>query len=223
MEEAKVDQKREGSLRHLALLVNHVKDAYSRVTERLVALLRNGEITYDLLWAIFKPGAIVYGTCFGTGKPRCVVFEAGEVKEKQNGLEYYRLECHYLDFDGEIFGTAGVRLEISKFRGSRSIHSLEAFPLNLHLQKDDIRQSLIDCGRKFHQLVGKHTRHCRGRAFFVEMGQPVIVNIDSRVVIDTAFFYQMNPNYSRPKIDKVNKCKTTDDYVDIDLDLLYHE
>jgi uncharacterized protein DUF7025 len=36
--------------------------------------LQHGEIIiYGLLWALFKPSTLVYTTCLGTGKPRCVI------------------------------------------------------------------------------------------------------------------------------------------------------
>jgi hypothetical protein len=32
-------------------------------------------------------------------------------------------------------------------------------------------------------------------------GDPVTVSVDSRVMVDADFFWQMNPNYSRPRAD----------------------
>ena len=46
-----------------------------------------------------------------------------------------------------------------------------------------------------------HHRHFRGIAFFVSKHQAVKVSVDSRVMIDAAFFREMNPNYARPKMD----------------------
>ncbi|KAL1967201.1 hypothetical protein VTN77DRAFT_3492 [Rasamsonia byssochlamydoides] len=79
---------------HLSLLVDHIKDAYAATTQR-----------------------------FGTEKPRCVVFDAGE-EATQTGVTFYKLECRYLDYDGQVFGEAGIELGIVKFRGSKSIHTL---------------------------------------------------------------------------------------------------
>ncbi|KAF3484281.1 uncharacterized protein GIQ15_03605 [Arthroderma uncinatum] len=186
--------------RHLAILVAHVEGAYASISKRLAPLLSIGEITYDLLWAIFKPGSFVYGTCSGTEKPRCVVFDTAQ-NEEYNGLEYFCLVTHYLDFDGKEFGLATIRLRIPRFTGLRLIRSLPAFPLAYHPRKDNVRQSLLECGRKFYQLAGIHTRQYHGRAFFVENGEIVKVNVNGRVVIDAAFFQSMNPNYPRPWID----------------------
>jgi hypothetical protein len=73
-------------------------------------MLQHGHITYDLLWALFKPGSHVYGRCFGTGEPRCVIFDAGE---------------ETTDYDGQKFGEAGVFLGLTKFRGSKPIEAIQ--------------------------------------------------------------------------------------------------
>ena len=44
---------------YLDLLIKHIKEAYEPTTQRLLPLLEYEEITYDLLWALFK--AQVFG------------------------------------------------------------------------------------------------------------------------------------------------------------------
>ena len=46
-----------------------------------------------------------------------------------------------------------------------------------------------------------HHRYCRGQAFFVKKEEAVKHSVDSRIMIDAAFFRRMNPNYTRPKVD----------------------
>jgi len=50
-------------LKHLNLLIGK---AYKTTTERLVPLLKHSEITFDLIWALFKPNDLLYTTCFDT-------------------------------------------------------------------------------------------------------------------------------------------------------------
>src|ERR1700731_4466981 len=90
------------SLKYLDLLIDYIKQAYESTTQRLVPLLENGEITYDLLWALFKPNSVAYATCSGTKKPRCIKYDFGEEKTV-NSVEYFHIEGRYLDFDGEVF------------------------------------------------------------------------------------------------------------------------
>jgi len=114
---------------HLGLLIDYLKSAYADTTQSMLSLLPTGYITYDLLWALFKPNALVYTTCSGTHKPRCVRYNFGEEKTTIAGTKYWNLDCSYLDFNGEDLGVFPIELKIAKFRGAKRINALTAFPL----------------------------------------------------------------------------------------------
>lgn len=98
-------------------MLDSIKKTYASTTERLGPLLEKHEITYKNLRALFKPNMVLYATCAGTGKPRCVKFDFGEERKQANGVEYFHMGCRYLDFDGKVFGEASTALGIEKFRG----------------------------------------------------------------------------------------------------------
>ncbi|KAG9242067.1 hypothetical protein BJ878DRAFT_426724, partial [Calycina marina] len=64
-------------------------------------------------------------------------------------IQYWSLDCRYLDFNGEDSGLLPIELKIAKFRGAMRINALEAFPLQYHVQATGIRADLLRCGRKF--------------------------------------------------------------------------
>ncbi|KAL4864847.1 hypothetical protein BDV12DRAFT_200664 [Aspergillus spectabilis] len=178
----------------------HHEEAYSYALtlEGLEPLLQRGEITYDLLEALFKPGCHVYAKCYGSQKSRCVVFDAGE-EATQKGVTYFKLECHYLDHDGHELGEIGIELGIVKF------HTLDAFPLQYHPNHEQTSQVLVERGRKFSEFLRRDDadtpiRHCNDRAFIMKNGKPVALNINSRVAINAALFCEMEPNYRRPRV-----------------------
>ncbi|KAJ5489169.1 hypothetical protein N7539_004059 [Penicillium diatomitis] len=183
----------------LRLLIDHLKQAYASISQRLKSMLQHGHITYDLLWALFKPGCHVYTTCIGTKEPRCVKFDAGE-EISQNDETWFNLECRFLDYDGVKFGEAGTFLRVPKFRGSKPIETLEAYPLCHHPSHEQVRKDLVERGQRFRDLAGSHIQHCKGSAFFMNKGKAVKLNINSQVGVDSAFFYEMQPNYSRPSL-----------------------
>lgn len=187
--------------KHLDLLINCVKNIYAPTTARLLPLLEHGEITYDLLWALFKPNTPVYTTCFGTKKPRCVTYDSAEEKMNRRKTRSFRMDCRYFDFDGIAFGRTSIELVIPKFRGVQRINTLPAFPLKYHLDEKQVKSDLVECGRKFVRLIGTHHCHCQGEAFLMHRGEPARFSVDSRVMIDAGFFWKMNPNYSRPRTD----------------------
>ncbi|KAE8383895.1 hypothetical protein BDV26DRAFT_287310 [Aspergillus bertholletiae] len=200
-----LDRSHPGHCDHLHLLIDHISEVYTATAQRLEPLLQGGNITYDLLNMLFKSGCYVYTTCLGTGKPRCVIFDAGE-ELTTRGVTFYKLECHYLDYNGQVFGEVGIELAIVKYRGSRPIHSLEAFPLAYHPDRDQVWQDLVTCGREFRELIGNGPReggaapirYCRGTAFIMKNDKAIAMNIDSRVAVDAAFFHVMEPNYHQP-------------------------
>lgn len=182
---------------HLDLLIQTIKDTYKSTTERLVALLADRKITYDLLWALFKPNTHVYTTCPGTGKPRCVKYDFGEEKKTNQGVKYFELDYRYLDFDGKVFGEVTERLGIEEFRGARRIDTLDAFPLEYHPTKEKMEKHLITCGQKFMSMMGSHHCHYRGNAFFQHKKELVRVPVNCRIMIDAGLFRKSNPNYPR--------------------------
>ena len=125
------------------------------------------------------------------------------------------MEGRYLDFDGKVFGEACVVLCMERFREAKQINLLNAFPLEYHQNGSKIRAHLIECGRKFVSLMGVHHCQFRGPAFFMHKGEPVQVNVNSRITIDATYFRQINPNYARPSIDKPPKQKSSDFFLDI--------
>ncbi|CEL12015.1 hypothetical protein ASPCAL15108 [Aspergillus calidoustus] len=191
-------------IEHLRLLVDYIEKAYAPTMERLTPLLQRGEITYDLLEFLFKPGCHVYTKCPGTGKSRCVVYNAAEEITRADGT-HLRLDCYYLDHDDHKIGEVEIELGIVKFRGRKPIHTLEAFPLQHHPDCEQITQDLQKCGRKFSQFIRRCKedilmQHCKGTAFIMKNGKPLASNINSLVAINPALFYEIMPKYYCPRV-----------------------
>ncbi|KAK0826866.1 hypothetical protein LTR33_000132 [Friedmanniomyces endolithicus] len=66
------------------VLLDYIESAYSSTAGRLRSLLERNEITYDLLWVLFKPKAEIYTTCPGTEQPMCVRCNHEEEKKPSN-------------------------------------------------------------------------------------------------------------------------------------------
>ncbi|KAG0645018.1 26S proteasome regulatory subunit [Hyphodiscus hymeniophilus] len=190
----------QNSAKLVGLLVDYLRETYADTTENLTSIIENGEITYNLLWALFKPNEPVFTTCHGTHKPRCVKYDYGEEKISKSGSKYWNIECRYKDFDGNEFGDVSIELRIPKFRGVKRIDLLEAFPLQYHPDYFKVKAELIENGQKFVSLIGSHHRQYNGTAFYMNKGVPVELNVNGRIMIDAAFFQRINPNYSRLKI-----------------------
>ena len=184
----------------MEVLINHLQEAFHEVKQSLTKL--RGEITYNLLWTLFKPDDIIFTRCPGTKVPRCLKVSFSEERQTMRGKIYFYVEGRCLDFDGHLFGESRVMVPLEKFRGTKKIPLLEAFPLRHHPRREAVVQQLVSCGRKFVELVGCHHRECHGPAFFMQKEGPLPVQVDGRVTVDAELFRQQNPTYVGPNIDQ---------------------
>jgi hypothetical protein len=166
---------------HIDLLLQFMNDYFGSNVRRLKSL-------FHLLWALFKPNIMVYTTCPGSGKPRCVKFVSAEEKNSVYKGKYFNVDCHYLNHDGKRFGEATVTLEIPEFSGVQKIHALDVFPLQFHKEEETVRSELMRYGRNFVSLQGIHHQHYHGAAFYMRKGVPVKFHVKGRVIADATFF-----------------------------------
>lgn len=194
-----------GDTEALQVLVKHLQDAFSETWSILDDLSEKQEITYDLMWTLFRPGTLVFTRCLGTGAPRCFTFNSIEERMTSQGALYLRIEGRGFDYDGNVFGESSVVVYQMKFNGTMKIHSLAAFPLQHHKDSAMVRSRMLRSARKFVNLIGCHHRQFRGEAFAVELEQPVPRYVEGRITVDAAMFFQTNPKYTRPSVEKTTR------------------
>jgi len=214
----KKEQKRiESKRQHLKVLVKYIDKDYADTKNSLYPMLDNGLITFDLLWALWKPNTLAYTTTYGShDEPR--VFKV-EMAEKHHSLmkgEYYYLEGKYFEYDGKQHGFGNVSEEIGDFRGARKITSLGCYPLKYHKNEAQLRKELIERGKKFVSLSGVHYKSHQGMAYYKKKKAVIKVNINGRIMVDPSIHRRINPNYPislvRPKDhDMVSDDEDSDD------------
>ncbi|KAG0129740.1 hypothetical protein HOY82DRAFT_487773 [Tuber indicum] len=189
------EQQNKTLISHLTLFNDYISTDYASTIKKLYPLLEHYEITFDLLWALFLPNTLIYTICAGSNEPRCLKLDWGEQKETLDRGKFFQLDCHYVEYDGKTYGEASAVLEIDEFRGARRIDSLGVFPLAYHEDEEDVRERLIERGRKFGSLKGMHYKYYKGLAFFKRKRGVVRVNVDGRIMVDPSTFRRINPNY----------------------------
>ncbi|KAI1800779.1 hypothetical protein F4811DRAFT_574708 [Daldinia bambusicola] len=195
-----IDEKR----RHLRVLIKYLDIDHAETKKSLYPMLENGLITFDLLWALWKPNTLAYTTTYGSvDEPR--VFKV-EVAEKHYSImrgEFYYIEGKYFEYDGKQFGYGSMAEEIPEFRGARKITSLGCYPLKYHKNEAQLRKDLIERGKKFVSLAGVNYKSHQGMAYHKKKKSVIKVNINGRVMIDPSIHRRINPNYPvslvRPK------------------------
>ncbi|KAK5099459.1 hypothetical protein LTS08_006041 [Lithohypha guttulata] len=126
----------------------------------------------------------------------------GEEKKTGQGVEYFELQCQYLDFDGKVFGMVTEKLAIEKFRGAKTITTLDTFPIRFHSTPDEITQFLTARGQKFIDLMGTHHQFYDGHTFYQRKEGLVRISVRSKIMIDAERFRKMHPNYPRLLVKK---------------------
>ena len=184
--------------------MDYLKSTYADTT-RSLSFVSSGHITYDLLWTIFEPNALVYTICPRTYKPRCVRYNFGQ-KSVKTGEKYWSINCCYLDFNGEDLGTVAIELRIPEFHGAKQINTLEAFPFQYHADFTGVRAKLLRYGRKFMDLRVARLCEYNGNAFYKRNGELVEVRIDGRIMVDTAF-RKIHPHHFKSTVLDTNDVK----------------
>ncbi|RDA84341.1 hypothetical protein CP532_4946 [Ophiocordyceps camponoti-leonardi (nom. inval.)] len=194
--------------KHLKVLIAYLDEDYAKIKDSLYPMLDSGIITFDLLWALWKPNTLIYGTTYGSGEdPRVFKVDMAYHHSTIMRGNSYIVEGKYLEFDGKKFGYGTSAEDISEFQGARKITSLPCYPLKYHKDEARVRQKLIERGKKFVALSGVHYKCYSGVAYMKrKKGAIVKFNVQqSRIMVDPAIFRRMNPNYAvsmvRPKDD----------------------
>ncbi|KAK5045947.1 hypothetical protein LTR84_008733 [Exophiala bonariae] len=181
---------------HLRVMVRYLDKDFAETKKTLYPMLENNQITFDLLWALFKPNAIAYCSTYGDSEEGRA-FKIDFATKESNFMKgsWYNVEGRYLEYDGKSFGMGTLHTEVQSFQGVRKISSLECFPLQYHKDAEEVREHLIERGKKFVQLQGMNYRYHKGMAYAKRKKQILKIHIDGRIMVDPAIHRRINPNY----------------------------
>ena len=138
---------------HLELLHSLLKEELKDTIKALEDYIVHGVTTFEHLWTIFQPGSIVYCKFRGTQAAFC--FYRGQYKDTQCG-KCFELCMEPIGWGGSNFARGTEYMKIFSFAGTRPIKTLNALPLSFHPEKEAIKASLIQRGKKYESLAGCH-------------------------------------------------------------------
>ncbi|KAG6003254.1 hypothetical protein E4U43_000943 [Claviceps pusilla] len=197
--ERRRNQRRLGKKRkELKVLIKYLDKDYAKVKGSLYPMLDSGIISFEYLWALWKPSTLVYSTKYDQAEDaRVFRVDIAVLQDTIFQGNFYVVEGKYLEFDGKRFGFGSVAEEIPEFQGTRKITSLPFYPLSYHKDESKVRQTLIERGKKFVSLSGTHLKDYSGLAYQLrKKGNMTKFHIQkSRIMVDPAIFRRINPNY----------------------------
>jgi len=147
-------------------------------------------VTFETLWTLFPPGALVYGKPFQGQDQVFIVqdcirpwpyFRRGLPREQASWI----LLCWTYDWDGKMFKRMSLKLEFEHFDGHKPITSLPYYPFELNEQHALIKDRLIEQGVKYRQFCtatqGSRMFEYSGEAIFVKKGFSGVQGDDDKV------------------------------------------
>ena len=210
----KVIKKLEQQRAQVKALVGYIDQDYADTKKTLYPLLKAGNITFELMWALYKPGDICVTSLYGQwDEPRCFKVDYANKCSSMMRGQWWCIEGTYLEYDGKAFGFGDFEVDVDSFKGPRKISSLATYPLKYHREEQKVRKQILERSERFVAMAGMHYKFHKvsrdagvvgdrmtanrrqGLAFAKKKKQVLKININGRVMIDPATFRRVNPNY----------------------------
>ena len=154
-----MEETNSGILEHIRLLQTVIEPEIKPHLEMKEDLICHGLVTFNYLWALFEPGAVVHAVLDGHDR----LYNLVSSRYRQSGEQVlFNLECRYVDCNGSSFGYVPASPDIFKFEGIKAISELQIVPVHLHPQTKEIQAKLRERGRTFEQLNGFHFKSYTG-------------------------------------------------------------
>ncbi|KAJ5595295.1 uncharacterized protein N7459_001503 [Penicillium hispanicum] len=174
---------------HAELLYKILEEELQDTLARKNDLVRNGVITYPLIWTIFEPGDVVVSAV--GGRTRGYTFRSATIDCR---TKQWNLGVKYIDYDGTDFGFRDTQFRVPPFIGTEAITSLPAFPLKFHADKEAVRETLVAQGRHWENHKGYRYKQYEGIAIGFREDYEVKYHVKSRIIIDTDAFNTFHPS-----------------------------
>lgn len=113
-------------------------------------------ITFDTIWAIFKPKTYLYRYDELTEQFMVVLLDQVKKGHNEAGVPVIHAYLSSISDDGNSFGIIQNGILIAEqFEGARRIQDLPIYPLAYHNDPEGVRQKAIERGRKFVEMNRK--------------------------------------------------------------------
>lgn len=160
-EEAKEPQDKE-RVEAIQAALQFIDEDFGRTIIDLGLMTKQGEITYDLLWALIPPNTYLRAYHHGT-EQELVLYARSLSYECTMEGNYASITCDIVNNDGKMFGIAQDAFAINEYAGTRAILDLAVYPFEFHPEKDSLREHAIKRGKKFAGIT-RQFLECSGPA-----------------------------------------------------------
>jgi hypothetical protein len=189
-----IEQASSDELKKELKLLETFRESYmAKTIMSIETSLKEGMIEAEDLWSLFPIGSRIIVQ--NRAMPETSLMWCPWVKRchkihdpNDKSPAVWRVDVEYMGFNGKQFSRAERTFHIGGFYGSREIHSLPAYPFNLHPEQGKLRESLVRRGKRYVELcIGQtqnaasgHGSHCNYTGPFWEIPDGSQVNFFNR-------------------------------------------
>ncbi len=200
-EKAKGNGCDKGLTSDIGIALDYIEEEYSSTTANLDSLLKHERITYDLLWALFKPNSTIYSENNLLREPQASRFISCSYRESTEQGKWFQIDDMILHHDGDVLGWGFPTIKIPSFEGDRKISTLPAYPLEFHSDPNKVRSLLLQRGKKYLDIVDNpKCMEYHGLAVYQDKTMDKLEEkrffATGRIMTDPVTFRSMNPNAS---------------------------
>lgn len=112
--------------------MKYIRAVYSSTSFRLASLLKNREITYDLLWTLFKSNMKIYTIILDVEKSTCYRYDFDKKRTTNTEITYFHVKYRLLNFNEQMFDQVSTTLKIGKFQKIKRVDRLETFSFEFY-------------------------------------------------------------------------------------------
>ena len=167
LQEEKLPDPDSALIADISTALQYVDEEQGKNIKSLENMMPNNEITWPLLWALFRPNTMLYHFHQYTEQHQVLLMRRMKIRVRQDHTQYWHIMCDMIADDGLKFGytkNLGISnrpdkfqdLEIDEFEGTLKLHDLAVYPLELSPNAAQIRSDVIERGRKYVSMTG-HT------------------------------------------------------------------
>ena len=136
------------------VLISYLRQEYRTTVATIENLTSHGEVTFDLLYAILVPRAIMVTTNPVTKELQALQLALANRITIGSGKPAYELILEGIDVDDtasriKAFARTQTRMLVTPFKGTVNITALDAYPIQYHPLEAELRETLLARGKKW--------------------------------------------------------------------------
>ncbi|KZT72256.1 P-loop containing nucleoside triphosphate hydrolase protein [Daedalea quercina L-15889] len=183
--------------------IHVIEEDQGKILRDVQKLTTERKITFDLLWAIFRPNGFVYQHHAETNQDRILLGLRNGYDRRRDGVKYFEVHCNMIHDDGDHFGLARQNLVINEFRGERPLSDLDVCPLDCRPDRDALYSRAVELGKFFVSMPAHSYHEISGQAVRVDAsGDLEKFYTSGRVMISPSAYRRFSDSNYNPGVRK---------------------